>query len=479
MTDIGFQDATTIAAKIRNGELSAVEVVTRTLERIDERNDRTNAFVTIADDTLDRAEEADEAFERGEEIGPLHGVPIAVKDLTPTRGLRTTFGSPAFADNVPDADATVVQRVRDAGAIIIGKTNTPEFGRLTVTENPVFGRSFNPWDTEKTPGGSSGGNAAALADGLVPLAIGSDAAGSIRVPSATCGTFGLVPDFGRVPFGPAQADGFANIHPYTFRGPMTRTPRDAALLLDVLADPDPRDPHSLPRTTASYTDVLGADPASFDVAYAPTLSGCPVASAVRETIDEAVTAIEAAGATVNTVDLSFDPPLWPDAHEALETILQVRYVGLYDMIEEETGVDVLDTDLDITPEVVSRIETGLKVSTAEFKHAERVRTRTFETMQSVFDDHDVLLMPAIARTAFDADDRSPTVDGEEVDPMHGWMLTWPLNLTGNPAASLPAGTSDGLPVGLQVVGPRHGDATVLSASDAFADVVEWKGDYQN
>lgn len=476
MTDPCLLDATALAAEIRRGERSPVDVVDAFLDRIDERNDRTNAFVTVAaDHARERARDAEAALERGEDVGPLHGVPVAVKDLTRTRGIRTTFGSPAYADYVPDEDDTVVARVRAAGGIVLGKTNTPEFGRLTVTENPVFGRSYNPWNPSKTPGGSSGGNAAALADGLVPLALGSDAAGSIRIPSAACGTFGLAPDFGRVPHGPSQTDAFTNIQPYTFRGPMTRTPRDAALLLDVIAGPDKGDPYSLPAHDGSYRDALGDPLESFDLAYSPDFGGCPVDPAVRETIEDALITFEDAGASVTTVDLAFDPPLWPDVHDALDVILQTRYVGLYRQVEHDTGIDLLETDLEITSEVVSRIEKGLELSALDFKRAESVRTRIYETIQTVFDSHDLLVTPTMARTAFDADNREPTVDGQHVDPMHGWMLTWPLNCTGNPAASLPVGTSNGLPVGLQVIGPRLADDRVLGACDAMADTNPWTG----
>ena len=476
MTDPHLLDATALAAAIRREELSPVNVVDVFLDRIDERNDRTNAFVTVAaEHARKRARDAEAALERGEDVGPLHGVPVAVKDLTRTRDIRTTFGSPAYANYIPDEDDTVVARVRAAGGIIIGKTNTPEFGRLTVTENPVFGRSYNPWDPSKTPGGSSGGNAAALADGLVPLAIGSDAAGSIRIPSAACGTFGLIPDFGRVPHGPSQIDAFANIQPYTFCGPMTRTPRDAALLLDVLAGPDTGDPYSLPVREMSYCEALEGQLESFDLAYSPDFGGCPVDPAVQETVEDGLENIEAAGASVTTIDLEFDPPLWPTIHDALNVILQTRYVGLYRQVERDTGVDLLKTDLEITPEVVSRIEAGLELSTLDFKQAERVRTQVYETIQAVFESHDLLVTPTMARTAFDADNREPTVDGHHVDPMHGWMLTWPLNCTGNPAASLPVGTSDGLPVGLQVIGPRLKDDRVLAACDAIADVNPWTG----
>ncbi len=464
-------DAITLAAEIRQGKRCPIDIIESFLNRISARNDRTNAFVTVATEhARKQASEAAAAVNSGEELGPLHGVPIAIKDLTSTRGIRTTFGSQAYADHVPEIDATVVKRLRAAGAIVIGKTNTPEFGRLTVTRNPVFGETYNPWDTSKTPGGSSGGNAAALSDNLVPLALGSDAAGSIRIPSAACGTFGFVPDFGRIPFGPSQTDAFAPTQPFTFRGPMTRTPQDAALLLDVIAGPSPFDPFSLPKQEESYLEALTAELSSYDIAYSPDFGGCTIDPPMSEAIQNSVKTVADSGATVSAVDLLFNPPLWPDAHDALEISLQMRYVGRYRQLQDETGTDLLETDLEITPEVISRIKAGLELSPTEIKRADHIRTQTSSTIQLVFKDHDILVTPTLGRTAFDTDTQSPTINGQDVDRMHGWALTWPINLTGNPTASVPIGTVNGLPVGLQVIGPRHADKQTLAAAAAIDEV---------
>lgn len=477
MSDPYYTDAVTLAAELRQRERSPVTVVEAFIERIKERNDRTNAFVTVAEEhARDRAREIETALDRGEDVGPLAGLPVAVKDLTRTCGIRTTFGSAAFADNVPDENDRVVDRIVEAGGIVIGKTNTPAFGRKTVTDNPVFGATRNPWDTTRTPGGSSGGSAAALADGLVPLALGSDAAGSIRVPSAFCGTFGLMPDVGRVPHGPSQADAFRNTQPFTAVGPMARTPRDAALLLDVLAGPDPCDPYSLPEQQMSYREALESPIDHIDLAYAPDFGGFSVDPAVQTTIEETLADLESAGASVTTIDTTFEG-LWDELHVALEQILQTRYVGLYQNLKQDTGVDLLNTDVEITPEVVSRIKAGLELSVRDYKRSQRVRTRAYETVQDMLKGVDALLTPTTARPAFKLDEDTPTVHGHEVDPMHGWMLTWPLNLTGNPTASVPAGFIDGLPVGMQVIGARHTDDKVLAICDIIAQASSWQDAY--
>jgi len=260
-TDLCYASATALAADIRRGERSPVAVVDAFLDRIERVNPEINAYVTVCSESArEAAREAERAVERGDDIGPLHGVPVAIKDLNRVAGVRTTFGSPAFADHVPEHDDVVVSRLREAGAIILGKTNTPEFGRKTKTDNPVFGASGNPWDPSRTTGGSSGGSAAAVAAGLAPIALGSDAAGSIRIPSSACGVFGFLPDFGRVPAGPVRSDAFQDLLPYTFLGPIARTVSDAALMIEAISGPDTADPNGLPTPTGSYRDAVESAP---------------------------------------------------------------------------------------------------------------------------------------------------------------------------------------------------------------------------
>ncbi|QLG63415.1 amidase [Halorarum salinum] len=474
---VPYASARSIADGVRTGELSPVDVVETYLDRIERFNPDLNALVTVsAESAREAAAEAERAVERGDDLGPLHGVPVAIKDLNRTRGVRTTFGSTAFADNVPEEDDTVVARLREAGAVVVGKTNTPEFGRKTVTDNPLFGASANPWDLDRTTGGSSGGSAAAVAAGLVPLALGSDAAGSIRIPSSACGVFGLLPDFGRVPDGPDRPDAFENVLPYTFLGPIARTVGDAALMLDVMAGPDVGEPYGLPAPEGSYLDALDAPVSDLTIGYSPTFGGFQVDPAVRDAVEDALDALSAAGATVTELDLSFADS-WDDRHDALEWILQQRYVGLYENLKRTASVDLLDADREITPEVVSRIEAGLDLDAGTMAAARRRRTAVYETVQRGLEGVDVLATPTLSRTAPELGTTDPTVDGEPVHPMHGWTLTWPLNLSGNPAGSIPVGFDDGLPVGMQLVGDRLDDRTVVAACAAVERELPWIGSY--
>ena len=479
-TGLCYTPATTLAAQIRRGERSPVTVVDAFLDRIERVNPEINAYVTVCTESArEAAREAERAVERGDDLGPLHGVPVAIKDLNRVAGVRTTFGSPAFADHVPEHDDVAVSRLRAAGAIILGKTNTPEFGRKTKTDNPVFGASGNPWDPSRTTGGSSGGSAAAVAAGLAPVALGTDAAGSIRIPSSACGVFGLMPDFGRVPAGPVRSDAFQELLPYTFLGPIARTVSDAALMLEAIAGPDTADPNGLPAPTGSYREAVDAGLGLGDlrVGYSPNFGDFVVSDVVSATVESALDELSAAGATVEELDVNFEGS-WEDRHDAIECLLQSRYVGLYENLKLDSDVDLLTTDEPITPEVRSRIRAGLELETTALATARRRRTAVYDAIVEALEGVDVLVTPTLGRTAFGLDVEQPTVDGEPVHRMHGWTLTWPLNLSGHPAASIPVGFDDaGLPIGMQVVGDRLGDREVLAASAAIEDAIPWADAY--
>jgi len=475
MPEVIGQSATALARQIRRGDLTPTAVVEAHLDRIDAVDDEVNAFVTLNDEARVRAREATEAVETGEALGPLHGVPVAVKDLSDTAGLRTTMGSKLLAENVPEEDDIFVRRLKAAGAIVVGKTNTPEFGRLsTVTRNELFETTRNPWDTAKTTGGSSGGSAAAVAAGMVPLAQGSDAAGSVRIPAATCGVYGLMPDFGRVPHGNDRPDAFVNTHPFTFLGPMARSVEDAALMLEVMAGPDDRDPFSRPERAERYRTTLRNPVADLRVAYSPDLGICPLVDEVREAVDGLTDDLQGAVATVDRVDP--DLPGWETAHEPLATLLQARYRGIYDSMKEE-GIDILDRREEVTDEVVSRIEKSTELSAGDIRRAERQRTTVYDAVQDLLADYDLLVSATLSIPAFDVESPPAAIDGESVHPVHGFTLTWPFNLTGNPTASVPAGTVDGLPVGMQVTGRRGADDTVLAASAACERLAPWADAY--
>lgn len=299
MVDIHNLSARGMARRIRDGQLSPTEVVDKLLSRIDARNDSTNAFITVTEDRARQAaENAEQAIEDGQPLGPLHGVPVAIKDLNNVAGVRTTHGSRLFTDNVADEDDPFVTRLKDAGAIVIGKTNTPEFGLGCTTDNLIVGPTGTPFDPKKVAGGSSGGAGAALADRLVPLAQGSDTGGSIRTPASFCGVYGLKPSFGRVPR-TGRPNAFSDHTPFSHTGPMARTVEDAALMLDVMAGPHPADPFSLPAERTDYVDATRRPIDDLHIAYSPDLGTYPIAPEVRDVVDEAADVFAATGASVD------------------------------------------------------------------------------------------------------------------------------------------------------------------------------------
>jgi len=475
MADDSVVPAARLAEQIRTGERTPTGVVDACLERIEDRNARTNAFVTVAAEAArEAAREAERAVENGDELGPLHGVPVAVKDLNETAGIRTTFGSPLFADNVPDTDDVLVERMKGAGAIVVGKTNTPEFGHKGTTDNPVFGATGTPYDPTRTAGGSSGGSAAAVADGLVPVAQGSDGGGSIRIPASCCNVVGFKPSFGRVP-SDARPDGFGHT-PFGQAGPLARTVEDAALLYSVLAGPSDADPFSLP---GDGTDVLAAVDAPVDdvrVAYSPDLGVFPLEDRVRGVVDDAVGDLSSAVAAVDRVDPDFDH----DRETMLDSWMTGYRVGMAERasVLSERGRDPFDHRGELTPEVIEGMEAGMEYSAVEYKRADIVRTDVFDAVQDVFGEYDALLTSTVAVPPFDTDILGPNeVAGEPVHPLYGWFLTWPFNMTDHPAASVPAGFADGLPVGLQVVGPRFDDERVVSVAAALERVRPWDDRY--
>ena len=472
--DLCFTPAVELADRIRRRKISPVEVVDAFLRRIERVNPKINAYVLVLEKRArERAREAERALEAGADVGPLHGLPVAVKDLVDLAGVKTTAGSKLRANNVATADAIVVKRLRDAGAIVIGKTNTPEFGRKPMTTNLLHGPTGNPWAPDRTAGGSSGGSGAAVAAGLAPLAQGSDTAGSIRVPASACGVFGLMPDFGRVPKGPNRSDAFQYAGPCSFTGPMTRTVEDAALMLDAMAGPHSASPFSLPERESSYVDATGRSTADLRVAFSPDLGICSVESDVLGVVEDAVGALEEVVGTVDRVDAVFEQS-WDELHDALEVLLQERYRGMYDDLQRNQGIDLLEHRADVTEEVVSRVEKSLELSVLDVRRAQRVRTRGYDAVRALLDEYDLIVTPTLGLRPFEKDTQPESIRGEPIDPLHGWILTWPINLTGNPTASVPAGfTDDGLPVGMQLVGRRHEDDTVFAASAAFEGVRPW------
>jgi Asp-tRNA(Asn)/Glu-tRNA(Gln) amidotransferase A subunit family amidase len=420
-----------------------------------------NAFCLVtADAARAAAREAEIAVMKREPLGPLHGVPLSLKDVLYTRGIRTTGGSRLFADLVPEDDTVAVGRLKAAGAVILGKTNTSEFGHKALTDNPLFGVTRNPWDLTRTPGGSSGGAAAAVASGLGPVAIGTDGGGSVRIPAGFCGVVGLKPSFGRVP----QMPGFPGWEQLGTIGPITRTVRDAAAVLDVIAGADDRDRASLPREADSYVRACDDDVRGLHVAWTPDLGYAAVDERVAEVCANAAAEFEELGCHVEVVN-----PGWEDLEEEFGTILAAQFFAAW-----ADELPAREADLDAS--LVRFIRRGGGVTTRQFLKARTKVESYWQEVATFLARFDLLLTPTTAVPPFALGSGVPReIAGREVSRL-GWMpFTYPFNLTGQPAASVPAGwTDDGVPVGLQIVGRRHAERTVLAAAAAFEAAWPWR-----
>jgi Asp-tRNA(Asn)/Glu-tRNA(Gln) amidotransferase A subunit family amidase len=438
-----------LAAMIARREVSPVEVLEAHLSRVERFDPTLNAFLTVDwDGARATARAAEKAVMGGEDLGPLHGVPVGVKDLEDTADLRTTYGSSAYGANVPAADSILVERLRGAGAVIVGKTNTPAFGLLGETRNRLGDDARNPWDPDRTSGGSSGGSAAAVAAGMVAGATGTDSAGSITCPASMCGVFGIKPSFGRVPMHPDAGDSLTFNH----GGPLARSVEDAALLLSAIAGHDPRDPVSLREGAPDFLASLAEPVADLRLAYSPDLGHFAVEREVREVTAAAALALGEAGhrieqATPSVEDpwLSYTPIYLADAR-----------VGLQEILAEHAD--------DLLPESIEELSGSERISGAEVARAWNHLHRFRAAMADFFSSYDVLLTPATAVTAFPVGEPPGEIGGREVQK--GWKgfmpFAIPWNLTGRPAASVPCGfDSDGLPIGLMVVGRIGDEATVL------------------
>lgn len=479
-TELCFTPLTELAQRTDRGDVSPVQVVDAYLERIEQRNDEIRAYSTVVSERArTEAQSVERSIERGDETGPLHGVPIAIKDLFAFKaGVRHTFGSTVFKDFVPDRTAPVVEHLEGAGAIVLGKTNTPEFGNRPTTDNELIGTTRTPFDTDRIAGGSSGGSAAAVADGLAPAAQGSDAGGSIRIPAACCGVYGFKPTFGRVPNG-NRPNAFAEHTPFVQHGPLTRTVADAALLLDVMTGPHSDDPFTHPETESKFVASVTHPIDDLTVAYSPTLGMFTIDSRVRQTIDEAVDTFSAAGATVDELAIDFDRE--PDEiRAAWKTLFQVMLADIDRQISETYDVDLLgDYESEIDSLFVDIVKAGRAHSVMEYKRADAIRTDVYAGIKDVFETYDLLVTPTMAVPPFDTDRHGPReIDGTEIDPFIDWILSWIFNMTDHPAASIPAGfVDDSLPVGMQIVGDRFAEVDVLAASGTFEQQRPWRDAY--
>ncbi|MFI5660386.1 amidase [Streptomyces sp. NPDC051684] len=459
--------ATETVALIRARELSPVEVTDAVLDRIDAVDGRLGAFCTPTPDLARAAARriADD-IAAGRDPGPLAGVPLGVKDLISTKGIRTTSGSHAYADFVPDEDDIVVERSGAAGAVVLGKTNATEFGYSANGHNPLFPVTRNPWDLERTPGGSSAGSAAAVAAGLGPVALGSDGGGSVRIPAALCGIFGFKASMGRVPVYPGCRDerypGVSGWESIEHIGPLTRTVADAALMLSVLAGPDPRDRHSIPCADVAWTRRRPAGP--LRIAYSPDLGRVAVDPDVRRVADDAAKVFEKGlGAEVDRIDLQL-----PDFSEAFGAIIAAE--------TDLTGMRELADRLGpaMSPHLAALVRTPWTAE--QFTDANLMRKAVVNRVARLMATYDLVLTPTTSVAAFPVGVPGPELIDGRVVPTDHWTSFTPIaNLTGLPAASLPAGrTQGGLPVGVQLIGRHLADGALLDVCAAYEEAAPWR-----
>lgn len=457
--DIGFMPATELGVAIRAKKLSPVEIMDAVIARLEQLNPKLNAFCTLTlDDARQRAKTAEAKVMKGEPLGPLHGIPTSIKDLVITKGVRTMRGSKIYENYIPDEDAPVVERLRDAGAIVLGKTTTPEFGWKGVTDSLVTGITRNPWNLERTSGGSSGGAGAAVAAGIGPIAQGSDGGGSIRIPSSFCGIYGLKPTYGRIAaYPPSAMETFSHI------GPMTRTVKDAALMMQAMAGPDERDRLSLPSQNIDYMGATEGDIRELRVAWSPNLGYARVDPEVAEVTAAAAKVFSDLGCHVEAADPGFENP---------ETLFITFWIG---------GIGTMISDY--LPKWEAQMDPGLvkfgkmleKLTAKEYVKANFQRVEHWQRVRKFFEKYDLLLTPSVAVPAFKVGiDAPPEIAGKTISWSEWTPFTYPFNLTGQPAATVPCGwTKDNMPVGLQIVGRRYDEALVLRASAAFERAKPW------
>ena len=462
MSDLHWKPAWELAAMIRRREIKASELMSATLARLDQVNPKVNAFVALrADEAMKEARALDEKIARREEVGPLAGLPFGVKDLEDAAGLPTTFGSKPFRNNVPEADSVQVARLKAAGAIVLGKTNAPEFGYTAFTKNLLFGPSRNPWNLERTPGGSSGGTSAAIASGLVPIATGSDGGGSIRIPACYVGCFGIKCSNGRIPEDPTLK--MISWNDTAVVGPLTRTVRDAAMYLDATVGYHPADPNSLPHPGISYAAMLDRLPKKLRIAFHPDFGAIVQRDVARE-IAAAVEVFKDLGHEVTVIDERV-----PDVGRDWQRLGATQgYAMLHDMIEANRA--------DWGRAYLSGLESAQHITWRHYGIAYRHRYELNQWCKRIFERFDLLLTPTLPTEAFPARGPMPSeINGKPLrDPMDAVAFTFPFNVSGHPAASVRAGLTDaGLPAGLQIVAERYREDLVLQASYAYEQARPW------
>lgn len=462
------EDATTLAALIRGGDVSAQEVTQAAINRMEQREPQIQAFCTATPKlALQQAAAVDAKRARGETLGALAGVPLAVKDLICTAGVKTTSGSHAYADFVPEEDDITVERLLAADAVLLGKTTAPEFGYSGVGHNPLFPSPRNPWDLSKTPGGSSAGSGAALAARLCPIALGSDGGGSVRIPAAHCGVFGLKASMGRVPLWPGCRDerypGVSSWESLEHIGPMTRSVRDSALMMSVMSGPDMRDRHSIPCNDVDWLASLEKPLSGLRIAFSADFGYIAVDHEVRDIVTQAARSFaRELGAELDEVD----PGITDEG---------ATFAALVAFESDLTGMRHMQAELGarMSPHLSAMLQRDWRAET--FTDANTTRKKLCNQMWRFMQHYDLLLSPTLAVPPFPLNMQGPEIiDGRMVRSDHWLSFCFPFNFTGQPAASVPAGfTASGLPIGMQIVGRHLDDGLVLAASAAFERILPW------
>jgi len=463
-TELCYTSATELGAMIQSLDLSPVELVDAVIARIERLNPTLNAFLTFTPTIArENAKAAETRALRFERRGPLDGIPYSIKDLEQTAGVRTTFGSKFFEENIPAADGAVAARMKATGGVFLGKTNTPHFGYKDMCDNLLGPPCRNPWNTERTSGASSGGAGAAVAAGLGPIAHGSDGAGSIRIPAALCGIFGMKPSYGRVPYYP-NTDYFAL---RSHNGPMARTVRDGALMLQAMAGPDHRDPLTIDAPPDDYLAACDGDLSGLRVAWSADLGYAAVDPEIRAITERAAQRFSDLGATVEEPILD-----WPDPYEWHKIIYQVN-------VATRSHERALARPDWIEPTMMRMMLNAGRYSAIELNKAFLQRSVFYNAVRATFDTYDLMLTPQMPVAAWScapgADEGTFTIDGRLASSIFDRVpFMYPFNLTGYPAANVPCGfTNEGLPVGLQIVGRWHADSMVLRASACFEALQPW------
>ena len=471
--EICFLSACEMAEKIKTQELTSQEITEVIIERIEKINPIINAYCTpTLELAREMAKKADEAVKKRKKMGLLHGIPVSIKDETETKGIRTTYGSKMFENNIPRKDEAVVRRLRDAGVVILGKTNTPAYGYKGETDNLIFGVTKNPWNLERTPGGSSGGASAAIASGLGPIGIGSDGGGSIRIPSCFCGLYGLKSTFGRVPQNSMKLMGYAGT--FIHKGPLVRYVKDAALVLDIIAGQDESDRYSVPNPNFSYLERLNNTPNNLKIGYSLDLGFAEALDPEVETsVMNGIQKFEEFGWSIEKSRIKLRNP------ESLFFTLWSSGFGYL------LGPFLKEWQDKMEPDLVDLINRGLSFSVKELKIAEVQREMYYSDICRAFKKIDILITPTLSCPAFELgkslvieEETGKTgviINGKNMTTL-GWLpFTYPFNMSGHPAASIPCGwSSDGLPIGMQLVGKRFDELTVLQVSKAFEDISPWQ-----